>query len=154
MALSRFAPRSVSSGCHGIVSRSCALRRCTESITTKSPKPRSGPFGFSGPDRLNIRLKFQLKSLVLPQHDVHASHVHALQVDAPVDEVARIVLHAHLAHRREQRVLVVAQLHRVDRDAGEEAAADPAEVHLPLHRPRELRLDRAAAATRGRSPSA
>jgi hypothetical protein len=78
--------------------------------------------------------------LVLPQHDVRMLDGDAAKEQPAVHEVARIVLKRDPACRDEQRVLVVAQLERVDRDAGEEIPPHAADVHLAADVRRDLSL--------------
>ena len=101
MALSRF----VRAACRrDATASSAAAARCGDA-PSRSPRSRRSrarvPSACRGPV-LNI-LEFQLKSRFC-RSTTWTRRVHALQVDAPVHEIARIVLHAHLAQRREQRV--------------------------------------------------
>ena len=83
-----------------------------------------------------------LPVLVLAQHHSGMLEVHAAEVESPVNQVARIVVQRHPPRRNHQRVLVVAQLQRIDRYPREEAAADASHVHLAVDRRLHARLDR------------
>ena len=85
-----------------------------------------------------------LPVLVLAKHDCRMLELHAAEVEAPVHEVTGIVAERHLARGHEQRILVVAQLERIDGHAGEEAPADPPDVHLAVDRRLHARLHRVA----------
>ena len=78
---------------------------------------------------------------MLPQHDHRAREVEPAKVQAPVDEVARVVLDPDRARRHEERVLVVAQLEGIDGHAGEPVAGDAADVEPPVHAARDACLD-------------
>ena len=83
-----------------------------------------------------------LPVFVLAQHDRRMFDVHTAEVQPPVHEIARVVPEGHLARGDEQRVLIVSQLERVDRDAREKAPADPADVHRAVNRRLHTGFDR------------
>ena len=81
--------------------------------------------------------------LVLPQHDDRSLDVEPAEVQTSIDDVSDIVFELDAARRDEQRILVVAQLQRVDRHAGEEVSAHRPDVQRSLHVRGNLLLDAA-----------
>ena len=59
--------------------------------------------------------------------------------DSAIEQIARVVRNFDGSRRKEDGVFVIAYLERVDCHAGEEAATQVADVHLPLHFPFEHR---------------
>ena len=106
-------------------------------------KPSLGPLG-RWPVRANPEQPaiIPLPVFMLSQHNGGMLELHTAKVETAIHEIARVVAERHFARGDEQRILVVAELQRIDRHAGEKASTDPADVYLAVDRRLHPGLDR------------
>jgi hypothetical protein len=102
--------------------------------------PRAARARRPRPDPLGVPARVEAATEV----HARAGRVHGADEEAAVHEVARIERHPDGAGRREERVVGVPDLERVDGEVGDERPAQRPEPHRPLHRAAHLRLDDAA----------
>src|SRR5687767_8462310 len=116
------------------------LRRVDRDVLTESTLS----FLLLGDARRENPSEVPVAVLVLPEVDDRAVCLEVAEQNPAIEQVAWIVLDADRARREEHRVLVVADLDRVDRHAVEESAAHVADVDLALHATLEHGADHAA----------
>ena len=86
-------------------------------------------------------LEVPVTSLVLPQPNHRMLDADVPEQQAPIHEVARIVVDRDAPRAHEQAVFGVPNRERVEREAGQQPAANPADVDLAVYPASDLLLD-------------